>query len=157
MSADALPAVLGVHHTSFTVSSLDRAVGFFRDCLGFPLVSRAPRDPAVIAAVTGVPGAQVEIAYVRGPGHDVELIEYHAPADRGATRPRPCDAGFAHLALTVRGLDEIVAAAERHGVTTVAPPVTNSGQGPIAGARVIYLRDADGITIELIETRNAAR
>ena len=147
------PAVLGVHHTSFTVSSLDRAVGFFRDCLGFPMVSRAPRDPDVISAVTGVPGARVEIAYVRGPGHDVELIEYHGPADRGAARPRPCDAGFAHLALVVRGLDALVAEAARHGVAAVAPPVTNGGHGPIAGARVVYLRDPDGITVELIEAQ----
>ena len=36
--------VLGTNHTSFTVSSLDRSVGFFRDCLKFKLVSRAPRD-----------------------------------------------------------------------------------------------------------------
>lgn len=35
--------VLGTNHTSFTVSSLDRTIAFFRDCLGFDLVSRAPR------------------------------------------------------------------------------------------------------------------
>ena len=44
--------VLGTNHTSFTVSNLDRTVGFFRDCLGFELVSKAPRDPALVSRIT---------------------------------------------------------------------------------------------------------
>jgi catechol 2,3-dioxygenase-like lactoylglutathione lyase family enzyme len=39
--------VLGTNHTSFTVSNLERTLGFFRDCLGFELISKAPRDPAL--------------------------------------------------------------------------------------------------------------
>ena len=39
--------VLGTNHTSFTVSNLDRSLGFFRDCLGFELASKAPCDPAL--------------------------------------------------------------------------------------------------------------
>ena len=45
--------VLGTNHTSFTVSSLDRAIGFFRDCLGFQVLNRAPRDPAIVSRITG--------------------------------------------------------------------------------------------------------
>ncbi|NKC33887.1 VOC family protein [Falsiroseomonas selenitidurans] len=155
MSADrkAPPGVLGVHHTSFTVSSLDRAVALWTEVFGFPLLSRAPRDNAIIAEVTGVPGADVEIAYVRGPGHDIELIEFRGPADRAAVRPRPCDAGFSHVALMVTGLDALLARGALHGAHPVNPPVTNGRFGPIAGARIAYLRDPDGITIELIECR----
>jgi hypothetical protein len=36
--------ILGTNHTSFTVSNLDCSMGFLRDCLGFDLISRAPRD-----------------------------------------------------------------------------------------------------------------
>jgi catechol 2,3-dioxygenase-like lactoylglutathione lyase family enzyme len=75
--------VVSTNHTSFTVSSLDRSIGFFRDCLGFELVSRAPRDPAIVQKITGVAGADMEIAFLRGPGHTVELIEYKAPAAKG--------------------------------------------------------------------------
>ncbi len=144
--------VMGTNHTSFTVSSLDRAIAFFRDCLHFDLVSRAPRDPALVARITGVPGAQVEIAFVRGPGHTVELIEYKAPADRGRVEARPCDAGFAHLALNVDDVDAAVEAAARFGVTPVSPPVAID-QGPNRGHKVVYLRDPDGVTIEFIEAR----
>ena len=51
--------VLGTNHTSFTVSNLERSLGFFRDCLGFELVSNAPRDPALVSRITGVEGADM--------------------------------------------------------------------------------------------------
>ena len=141
--------VLSTNHTSFTVSSLDRTVAFFTDCLGFQLISRAPRDPKIIQKVTGVEGAQMEIAFVRGPGHVVELIEYKAPASRGRVQSRPCDTGFAHLALDVDDVDAAVAAAARHGVAAIHPPVAID-QGPNKGKKVVYLRDADGVTLEFI-------
>ena len=92
--------VLSTNHTSFTVSNLDRTIAFFRDALGFEVTSKAPRDPDAIERITGVEGSEVMIAYVRGPGHSIELIEYLAPADRGKVESRPCDTGFAHVATT---------------------------------------------------------
>lgn len=141
--------VLGANHTSFTVSSLDRTLPFFTECLGFQLVSRAPRDPAIIRKVTGVEGAEMEIAFVRGPGQMVELIEYKAPASKGRVNARPCDTGFAHLALDVDNVDAAVAAAARYHVKAINPPVAID-QGPNKGKKVVYLRDPDGVTFEFI-------
>jgi len=141
--------VLGANHTSFTVSSLDRSLAFFLQCLGFELMSRAPRDPKIIEKITGVAGAQMEIAFVRGPGQVVELIEYKAPADRGRVEARPCDAGFAHLALDIDGVDAAVAAAAQFGVAAIHAPVAID-QGPNKGKKVVYLRDWDGVTFEFI-------
>lgn len=89
------------------------------------------------------------IAYVRGIGHSFELIEYTGPADRGAVFPRPCDTGFAHLAFDVEGVDELIARLSHFGVLPVAAPLLVSG-GPNKGKKAVYLRDWDGITIELI-------
>jgi catechol 2,3-dioxygenase-like lactoylglutathione lyase family enzyme len=142
--------VLGTNHTSFTVSSLDRSVGFFRDCLKFELVSRAPRDPAVVQKITGVEGADMEIAFLRGPGHTVELIEYKAPANKGRVEARPCDTGFAHLALNVDDAEAGVAQAALFGVKAISAPVPINA-GPNKGRKVVYLRDWDGVTFEFIE------
>ena len=142
--------ILATNHTSFTVSNLDRSIAFFRDALGFKVTSKAPRAQTVIEKVTGIPGAQVMIAYVRGPGHSIELIEYSDPKDRVAVRPRPCDTGFSHIAYDVENLDAVLAAAARHQVLPVAETVTVD-QGPNKGGRVVYLRDADGITFEFIQ------
>lgn len=143
--------ISGTNHTSFTVSDLDRAVGFYRDLLGFELTSRAGRDPDVIAHVTGVAGAEVDIAYLSGHGHTVELIEYKAPDDRKLVDCRPCDTGFAHLAFDVKGLQSLVAAAAKYGFRPLGPPLTNRTGGPNQGMTVVYMRDGDGVTIELIE------
>ena len=141
--------VLSANHTSFTVSSLDRTLAFFTECLGYRLISRAPREPKIIQKVTGVEGADMEIAFVRGPGHVVELIEYKAPASRGRVVSRPCDTGFAHLALDVDDVDAAVAAAASYAVRAINPPVVID-QGPNKGKKVVYVRDADGVTLEFI-------
>jgi catechol 2,3-dioxygenase-like lactoylglutathione lyase family enzyme len=146
--------VLGTNHTSFTVSSLDRTIGFFRDCLGFQVLNRAPRDPAIVSRITGVEGADMEIAFLRGPGCTVELIEYRAPASRGRVDARPCDAGFAHMAFDVDDVDAAIAAAKKHAVEPIAAPVPIN-DGPNKGRRVVYLRDPDGVTIEFIEIPGA--
>jgi catechol 2,3-dioxygenase-like lactoylglutathione lyase family enzyme len=144
--------ILGTNHTSFTVSSLDRTLRFLRECFGFELVSRAPRDPALVSAITGVEGADVEIAFLKAPGHTLELIEYRKPAAKARVNARPCDTGFAHVAFNVDNVPAAVAGARAYGVEPIAPPVAID-QGPNKGRRVVYLRDWDGITIELIEVK----
>jgi catechol 2,3-dioxygenase-like lactoylglutathione lyase family enzyme len=142
--------VLGTNHTSFTVSNLDRSVAFLRECLGFELLSKAPRDPALVSRITGVEGADMMIAFLKAPGHTLELIEYRAPATKGKVSARPCDTGFSHVAFNVDDAVAAVAAVERYGVKPIAPPVTID-QGPNKGRRVVYVRDWDGVTIEFIE------
>lgn len=142
--------VVGTNHTSFTVSDLDRSVAFFTEALGFALLHRGPRDPATIGRVVGVPGADIEVAYVQGPGHRLELIEYKAPADRGRVESRPCDTGFAHVAFDVDDIDAALAAAAAHGVKPLSEP-QDLHTGPNKDGRVVYTRDPDGVTVEFIQ------
>ncbi len=77
--------IVSTNHTSFTVASLERSVGFFRDCLGFELVSRAPRDPAIVpfgvaisapVAINAGPNKGRKVVYVRDwDGVTLEFIE----------------------------------------------------------------------------------
>ena len=95
-----------VNHTGITVHDLDRSEAMFRDLFGFESFSRASRDPAIISRVTGVPGAQVEIVYMRNGATNIELLCYSAPDDRQDYRPRPCDLGSLHIAVNVEDMDE---------------------------------------------------
>lgn len=143
--------VLATNHTSFTVSDLDRSVAFYRDVLGFEVTSKAPRNPDIVSRVTGVPGTEMMIAYVRGPDHSLELIQYLGPKDgRGRVRSLPCDVGFAHIAFDVDDMDAAVAAAGEHDVNVIGE-VAIIDQGPNTGGKVAYLRDWDGCTIEFIQ------
>lgn len=142
--------VLRTNHTSFTVSNLDRSLAFFREVLGFEVTSKAPRDPEVIQQITGVAGAELMIAFVNGPGHYIELIEYLGPEDRRIVKPLPCDVGFAHVAFDVDDIEAAIRAAEDHDVRPIGQLVVID-QGPNKGGKVAYLRDPDGITIEFIQ------
>jgi len=142
--------VLGFNHTNFTVSDLDRAIGVFRELLGFELLSRAPRDAVIIERMTGLPRPEIEVAFLKGPGHTVELIAYRSPADRGRMRGRLCDAGASHLALDVDAAEAAVAGAAGYGFAPVGEIVTIDA-GPNAGSKVVYVRDEDGVTLEFIQ------
>jgi catechol 2,3-dioxygenase-like lactoylglutathione lyase family enzyme len=142
--------VVGTNHTSFTVSDMDRSVGFFTDVLGFELLHRGGRDPAFIEKVVGVPGADIEVAYIQAPGHRLELIQYRGPQDRGKVVSRPCDTGFAHVAFDVDDIDAVLEAARHAGVEPLSPP-QQLEHGPNKGGKVVYTRDPDGITIEFIQ------
>lgn len=143
--------VLATNHTSFTVSDLDRSVAFYRDVLGFEVTSKAPRNPDIVSRVTGIPGTEMMIAYVRGPDHSLELIQYLGPREgRGRVRSLPCDVGFAHIAFDVDDMDAAVAAAAASGVTVIGE-VATIDQGPNTGGKVAYLRDWDGVTVEFIQ------
>ena len=147
-------AVRGFNHTSFAVASLDRAIAFFRDLLGFELISRAPRGQALIERMTAIAGADVEIAFVRGPGHTIELIEYRAPADRTASRARLCDAGAAHIALDVDDVPAAVEGAKAHGFRPVGEIIVID-DGPNRGRQVVYLKGPDHFVVEFIGDRPA--
>ena len=142
--------VISTNHTSFTVSDLDRSIAFFRDILGFTATSKLPRSKSVIQSITGVSESDVMIAYLHGPGHTLELIEYLAPPDRSEVRPRPCDVGFSHIAFDVEDIDAIVTQSSDHNVFPIGQ-ITTVDQGPNQGGKAVYLRDSDGITVELIQ------
>jgi catechol 2,3-dioxygenase-like lactoylglutathione lyase family enzyme len=142
--------ILAADHTGITVSNLERSLTFWRDVLGFELSHRAHQTGELAAEITGVPGAEILIAVVKAPGHKIELLEYRAPADRAHFRPRPCDVGSVHVALTVDDLDAVLKTISASGWKAAGEP-QKLAVGPNTGKRVIYVRDPDGITIELME------
>ncbi len=144
------PEIRSFNHTSFTVADLDASLRFFVGVLGFSLRDRSPRDPRLIGAVTGLAHAEVEIAYLDGYGHTLELIAYRTPEDRGRALYRPCDAGAAHIALDVIAFDRLLAEVEAHGFRRMGEVIVVPA-GPNKGRRAVYTRGPDGIILELIE------
>ncbi len=82
-------------HVGLTVSDLDAAIHFYRDLLGFELIVRRMVDPELATALSGLPDAEIEIAFLDLPGsdqdlgsHDLELVHYHRPVVMGGASPR---------------------------------------------------------------------
>ncbi len=145
-----MPAITGAHHTSFTVANLERSLNFFRDLLGLEVVfTREVRDD-YFGRIVGFPGAVVKAALLRLPGgHHVELFEYLQPPGQ-AHNPRPCDPGSAHLSLLVTDLPGLYRDLVARGAAFVSEPVLITA-GPNRGAFGVYLRDPNGILIELFQ------
>jgi catechol 2,3-dioxygenase-like lactoylglutathione lyase family enzyme len=136
--------VHGVHHVGFTVSDLDRSIEFYAR-FGFVAAERFEVSGRGASAGTGVPDARYEIVFLRRPGFILELIQY---ANDGATRPpRNQDVGSAHVCLRV---DDVVGLYETllaEGVPFYGPPCRQEAPG----VTWVYMRDPDGITVELLE------
>jgi len=143
--------VISADHTGITVSNLERSLAFWRDVLGFEFSHTAHQKGEFAEQITGVEGAELKLAVLKTPGgHKIELLEYLAPADRKRTNFRPCDVGSVHVALLVEDLD---AALDRIAVSgwKTAGQTQILTKGPNAGKRVVYVRDPDGTTIELMQ------
>jgi catechol 2,3-dioxygenase-like lactoylglutathione lyase family enzyme len=142
--------IIAADHTGITVSNLARALAFWRDVLGFELSHRAHHTGELASEVTGVPGAEISLAVLKGYGHKIELLEYLAPSDRKHADLRPCDVGSVHVALTVDDLGAVLSTIAASGWRPAGKPQTLKS-GPNAGKRVIYVCDPDGTTIEFMQ------
>ncbi len=149
-------SVKRMFHTGITVEDLTYSINFFCDVLGFELMDRNPRKSENQSFVTGCPGAEVEVAYIAGPGHQLELIAYSAPADRKTYKPRMVDVGSVHLCLVV---DDVVAAAKAcqdfdPSIKTLSPSPLTVDAGPNKGNQIIFIQLPDGFTVEFTTRLN---
>jgi catechol 2,3-dioxygenase-like lactoylglutathione lyase family enzyme len=144
--------ILTTDHTGITVSNLERAVAFWRDVLGFEPSHTAHQTGEMAREITGVAGAEIKLAVVKAPGgHKIELLEYLAPAERKrGVDLRPCDVGSVHVALIIDDLNAVLSVINASGWKAAGKPQTLQS-GPNAGKRVVYVRDPDGTTIELMQ------
>ena len=140
--------VLGTDHSAFTVSDMNRSVALFSDILGFEVVRAAQAPRSLVKELTGV-DTTLRMVYLRGPdSYQVELLEYHGPADKKHLHYRPCDTGASHIAIRVDNVPAAVAAAERVGLKRLNQIIT--AERPSGTTQSCYLRDPDGITIEIL-------
>jgi catechol 2,3-dioxygenase-like lactoylglutathione lyase family enzyme len=147
--------IVSADHTGITVSNLERSLAFWRDVLGFEFSHAAHQKGELAREITGVEGAEIKLAVLKtAGGHKIELLEYLAPADRKRANLRPCDIGFVHVALLVDNLDLVLERIAASGWEAAGKTQTLK-TGPNAGKCVIYVRDPDGTTIELMQPPNA--
>src|ERR1700730_11508763 len=117
--------IITADHTGITVSNLERSLAFWQSVLGFELSHRAHHTGDLASEATGVPGADISIAVLKGYGHKIELLEYLAPTDRKQhVDLRPCDVGHVHIAFTVDNLDAVLSTIASSGWKAAGKPQT---------------------------------
>lgn len=141
--------ITGFNHTSFTVPDLDRAVAFWTEQLGFRAASVSERSGDWQGRVTGVTGARLRVAHLFGHGHHMEFIQYLSGTD-ASRRLEPNMAGAAHVCLEVTDIHATARQLLAAGATLQGQMVEVTS-GVASGGRAGYIRDPNGILIELYE------
>ena len=139
-----------VHHVGVTVADLERSVAFWGRLIGASPRDRRTMAGPGVARLVGYPSVRIEAAWLDFPGGiALELLQYLEPVDppypEGTAHP-----GNIHVCLGVGDVDQ----AREHALTCGARPVggpIDVGAGPLTGARIAYVRDPDGVTIELFQ------
>jgi catechol 2,3-dioxygenase-like lactoylglutathione lyase family enzyme len=147
-----VPEVETLQHTGLTVSDLGRSVEFYRDLLGFELFAEGEREGGYFAAIVGYPGTRVRMALLRPPGssHHLELFQYLSPPPR-TVELEPRLVGMTHVCLIVDDLPRLYERLHGAGVNTFFTPPVEIDHGINAGGYALYLRDPDGIVLELFQ------
>lgn len=139
------------HHVGFTVADMDRSIPWYTTLLqNGPSAVQRGWDAEYSAEMIGYPGCSIDWAYFPLPGGgNLELIQYTNPEPRLVDMETFC-IGNGHLCLVVEDLHaeygRLAGLADFRTATPVQIPV-----GPNAGGWGAYLRDPDGITIQLLQ------
>jgi len=150
-TVDTNAGVIAVDHTGFVVSSLDDAIRFWTDALGFTLERQSEMGGTFLHQVTGVDDPHVRTAIVRAPGgYMVELLAYSQGARHGSAPESAGAIGAVHLALAVRDIHAAIARIEAAGWMVKGSPQAIPG-GPRQGTLVVYVSGPDSITLELMQ------
>jgi catechol 2,3-dioxygenase-like lactoylglutathione lyase family enzyme len=142
-------------HVGFTVFEMERALRFYRDLLGLEVLWVRDYEEEYVRNMVGYPTATLRCAYLKLPGTEtaLELVEYQN-APRVQVDMHSANPGNAHLCLRVDDLAAVYERLKGAGVEFVSTPAVSTA-GTFKGSKVVYLRDPDGISLQLVERHTA--
>jgi len=159
--------ILGIRHTGLVVSRMDRSLRFYRDILGLTVLVDYTQEGPYISRLTGVRHAKVRMVKLgvtvqrrsrrrnllqrTGLSGVIELLEFQKPSrvPRLSSKTR----GLSHIAFAVQDIDSVYRNRNTLSMRFIFPPQLS----PDGFAKVAYVRDPDGIVVELVQimaTRN---
>ncbi|MFZ0831010.1 MAG: VOC family protein [Thermoplasmata archaeon] len=141
----------GLDHVSVTVADLDRSVAFYHGLLGIRVLGRGEDDGPALPGPKGPIRSRFRYADLQfGRGQILELLQYLTPKRR-AIHSTVYSPGSGHIGIRVGDLDAALERLRKAGVRVLFKPVQIVSPAWWAGARVVYVHDPDGTTVELVE------
>lgn len=142
-----------VHHVGITVRDLEASLQWYERVLGVQREFVARGSGPELSKAVGVPGADLQFAFLRLGTCVVELLCYANERQEVFDRSN-ADVGSAHICIDVPDLRAAYEDLRSKGVEPLAPPL-HIDDGPLAGCSFVYFKDPDGVTLELFETSSA--
>jgi catechol 2,3-dioxygenase len=119
---------VGIGHVHLKVADLERALGFYRDVLGFEVTQRYGRQAAFLSA--------------GGYHHHIGLNTWESA---GGSRPPASATGLYHVAILYPARAELADALKR----LIKAKISLEGASDHGVSEALYLRDPDGNGVEL--------
>jgi catechol 2,3-dioxygenase-like lactoylglutathione lyase family enzyme len=127
------------------------SVSFYRDGLGLEVQSRIEGPKEYHAEVLGYPGCYLRVAFFKIPDSpSLELIQYVHPEGTSGCM-ETYNTGNGHLSFVVDDLHGMVEKLKKLGGTPRSEAPVKITSGPNLGLEVVFIRDPDGISIELFQ------
>ena len=141
--------ISGIHHTSFTVSDMERSLAFYRDVLGMKVVWDSVQAGAEFKGetadnLTNCPGAELHIVFLSINERLIELVQY-IPPGKALVDNKTSDTGSAHVCFQTENIQELHKKLSAHKVRLHCAPQN------LGGVWVMYFRDPDGIVLEAMQ------
>lgn len=136
-------------HTGFVTTDIERTVEFWTHVVGLEAGPIVERHGDWIGSFTGIEGAALRIVHLHGPDVHLEFLEF-TRARIETDPPSPAAICTGHVCLRV---DDPAAVLQRMVAAGARPAgrVTVITEGAAAGLSGVYLRDPNGLLIELLQ------
>lgn len=145
----------GIIHVGLTVTDLDRSVAFYRDALGLDYLGEMEMKGPETERLFQKKGCKARVAYLNGSQElaapPVELIQFvgQEPERQAGDLFRT---SISELCFATEDIDREYRRLKELGVEFVSEPQTfDSARYGFGKSRAVYLRDPDGIILELLQ------
>jgi catechol 2,3-dioxygenase-like lactoylglutathione lyase family enzyme len=125
----------GSFDLGIVVTDIEASLAFYRDFLGFPFEHAMPFSKTTTLHFLKAGDASLKLW---------EVAEPPSPTQKGF--PLEGALGYRYITFNVTNLDDVAAAADGAGVTTLVPPTEL-----MAGLKITILADPDGNAVELVQ------
>ena len=139
--------VQGLHHIGLTVRNIKKSFEWYSHMFG---LEHGPLNEASgdgLSEGVQLKDVRLTFSFLDIGTTRIEFLQYHNPAGVDF-KLRNCDVGATHICLQVNNMDDAYRTLEARGAVFNAPPVTLT-EGDLAGSQWAYLRDPDGIQLEI--------
>ena len=142
--------VKGVHHFGLTVRDIQASFDWYTRMFNLRPGTVNHGEGETLSQALQVDGARLSFSMIEIGNTRIEFLQYHEPEGKDWDRTNG-DTGSSHVCLEVDDLDTAYAELIDKGAVFNAPPITLT-DGDVAGSKWAYLRDPDGIQLEIWES-----
>lgn len=145
-----------VMHIGITVSNIENSIKFYRDILGLTLIGQALMEGKETDALFAMNNCKVKIAYLNGSDNiiapPIELLEFITP-ETTKDKAKLNKISVSEICFRVENIEKVYKHLINNNVECLSEPqeldFTSYG---FSKSKALYLKDHDGIILELMET-----